>query len=134
MSYENPVRVSYHLGNVAGGIDFGAGDSAYAIKPPKDKSVGQVVDIHLSVIETFNQVTTPGYVRLGTSGDADKYAQLNCGAAAATNAYNMDDAGTWGDMIDLVADSISQVEVVCIAPTGGTPAGIACVTLVIDWF
>lgn len=134
MSYDTPVRVSYNLGNVAGGVDFGAGNSAYAIKPPAGKKVGNVVDIHLSVNETFTQVTTPGYVRLGTAADADKYAELNCGAAAITDAYNLDDAGSINARIDLEADGITQVEVACIAPTGGTPAGIANVTVVIDWF
>lgn len=134
MSYDLPVRVSYNLGNVAGGVDFGAGDSAYAIKPPPGKSCGNLVDIHLSVNETFTQVTTPAYVRLGDGSDADRYGQLNCGAAAVTNAYNMDDGGTFGSMIDLVAHSITQVEVTCVAPTGGTPAGIANVTIVVDWF
>lgn len=131
MSYDLPVRVSYSFPS----HDFGAGAGAHAIKPPKGMSQGNVVDIQLFAIsETFNQVTTPAYVRLGTSGDADKYAELNCGAAAATDAYNMDDGGTWGDRIDLTADSISQVEVVFVAPTGGTPAGISAVNVVIDWF
>jgi hypothetical protein len=134
MSYDLPVRVCYTLGNAVTGLDIGNGDTAHAIKPPKGKKMGNVVDIHLSVFETFTQVTTPGYIRIGTSGDADKYAELNCGAAAATNAYNLSDAGTINSRIDLVADSISQVEVVSIAPTGGTPAGIANVTIVIDWY
>lgn len=130
MSYDLPTRVSYSFGS----HDFGAGAGAYAIKPPPGKKLGNVVDIHLAPSETFTQVTTPGYVRLGTSGEAAKYAELNCGAAAATNAYNLSDAGSVNARIDLVADSISQVEVVFVAPTGGTPAGIALVTVVVDWF
>ena len=131
MAYDTPVRVSYSFPL----HDFGAGAGAHAIKPPPGKTAGNVVDIQLfNIEETFTQTTTPGYVRLGTSGDADKYAELNCGAAAATNAYNMDDGGTWGDDLDLTADSISQVEVVFVSPTGGTPAGIACVLVVVDWF
>lgn len=130
MSYDLPTRVSYNLGL----HDFGAAGRALAIKPPKGKKLGNVVDIHLSVTETFTQVTTPGYVRLGTSGDPDKYAELNCGAAADTDAYNLSDTGAATNRIDLVADGISQVEVTLVAPTGGTPAGIAHTTVVIDWF
>ncbi len=131
MSYENPTRVSYNFGS----HDFGAGAGAHAVKPPKGKKNGRVVDIHLGPIsETFTQVTTPGYVRVGTTGDPDLYAELNCGAAALTDAYNLSDAGSVNSNIDLVADSISQVEVTFVAPTGGTPAGIAVVTLVVDWF
>ena len=77
--YENPVRISYYFG----AHDFGAGAGAFAIKPPKGKKRGRVVDIHLAPTETFTQTTTPGYVRVGTAADADKYAELNCGAAAA---------------------------------------------------
>lgn len=130
MSYENPTTVSYSFGS----HDFGAGAGAYALKPPKGKKRGNVVDIQVAVSETFTQVTTPGYIRLGTSGDPDKYAELNMGAAAATDAYNLSDTNAVTNVIDMVADSISQVEVVFVAPTGGTPAGIGLVTVVIDWF
>jgi hypothetical protein len=129
MAYDLPVRVSYSLGSQNFTSAF-----ATALKPPKGAKGGRVVDIHLQPSVTFTQVTTPGYVRVGTSGDADKYAQLNCGAAAATDAYNMSDGGTWGETIDLVRDSITQVEVVTVAPTGGTPAGTGIVTVVVDWF
>lgn len=131
MAYDLPVRVSYCFPV----HDFGAGAGAHAVKPPKGKKRGNVVDIQLfNITETFTQDTTPAYVRLGTSGDADKYAELNCGAAAATNAYNLSDAGSINSVIDLTADSITQVEVTFVAPTGGTPAGIAAVAVVIDWY
>jgi hypothetical protein len=131
MSYDLPTRVSYSFPV----HDFGAGAGAHAIKPPKGKKQGNVVDIQLfNITETFTQTTTPGYVRLGTAGDADKYAELNCGAAAATDAYNLSDAGVVNSRIDLTEDNISQVEVTFVAPTGGTPAGIAAVCVVVDWF
>lgn len=130
MSYDLPVRVSYCLGSQ----NF-TSPLATAIKPPKGAKVGNVVDIHLQPSVAFTQVTTPGYVRLGTAGDPDKYAELNCGAAAATDAYNLSDTGATTNRIDLVADSITQVEVVTVAPTGGTtPAGTGIVTIVVDWF
>jgi len=130
MSYDNPTTVSYCLGT----IDFGAGGGAFAIKPPPGKKRGNVVDVQVQVSETFTQDTTPGYVRLGTSGDADKYAELNMGAAAATDAYNLATTGQTANVIDMTADSITQVEVACVAPTGGTPAGIGAVNITIDWF
>ena len=130
MSYDNPTTVSYCLGS----HDFGAGAGAFAIKPPKGKKRGNVVDVQVQVTETFTQDTTPGYVRLGTTGDPDKYAELNMGAAAATDAYSLSDTNASTNVIDLAVDSISQVEVALVSPTGGTPAGIGVVNIVIDWF
>lgn len=128
--YDNPLTVSYNMGL----HDFGAGGDALAIKPPPGRNRGRIEDIHVAVTETFNQVTTPAYIRVGTAGDADKYAELNMGAAADTDAYNLRNTGAQTSVIDLDADSISQVEVAYVAPTGGTPAGIGYVTIVISWF
>lgn len=141
--YDKALVISYSLGL----IDFGAGNSSHAIKPPYGLKNGMVIDIHVSVTETFNQVTTPAYVRIGTAADADKYAQLNLGAAAITDAYNSADVNPFlisGDdvasrIIDMDRDgtsgaAISQLEVACIAPTGGTPAGIGYLTAVVGWW
>jgi hypothetical protein len=130
--YDNALTISYNFGS----HDFGAGAGAHAIRPPKGKKRGNIRDIHLGPIsEAFTQVTTPGYVRVGTTGDPDKYAELNCGAAAVTDGYNLSNTpAAKPSVIDMDVDSISQVEVVFVAPTGGTPAGIAFTTIVIDWF
>lgn len=130
MSYDHPKTVSYCFGS----HDFGAGAGAFALKPPRGCKRGNIVDVQVQVTETFNQVTTPGYVRLGTASDPDKYAELNMGAAAATDAYSLADTKKATNRIDMDADSITQVEVVFVAPTGGTPAGIGVVNVVIDWF
>lgn len=131
-SYDNPIFVTHNLGF----HDFGAGAGAMAIKPPPGCKRGHVVDIQLDVRETFTQVTTPGFVRLGTAGDADKYAELNCGAAAITDAYNLKDSPgkAPAGSVDLEVDGISQVEVALVAPTGGTPAGQAYVSIVMAWY
>ncbi len=131
MSYENPKTVTYNLGF----HDFGAGAGAMAIKPPPGCKRGNIVDIHLDVRETFTQVTTPGFVNIGTAGDADKFASLNCGAAAITDAYNLSNTPAEKPRVmDLDVEGISQVEVALVAPTGGTPAGQAYVSIVVDWF
>jgi hypothetical protein len=129
MSYGNPRAViTYTLP----AVDFGAGDSAHAIKAPYGYARGRLLDVGVAVTETFNQVTTPGYVRVGTSGDADAYAELNMAAAAATNYYNTDD-DTDAIIEPDIADGSTQLEVACIAPTGGTPAGIGTVHITIAW-
>ena len=130
--YDNPLTISYPFGS----HDFGAGGAAHAIRPPKGKRRGNIRDIILTPItETFTQTTTPGFVRVGTSGDPDKFAELNCGAAAATDSYNLSNTPAEKPrVIDMDVENISQVEVVFVAPTGGIPAGIAGVAIVIDWF
>jgi len=127
LSNINPRTVTYVLSDV----DFGAGDTAHAIKAPAGYTEGRIIDVGVAVSEVFNQVTTPGYVRLGTAADADAYAELNMAAAAATNFYNTQDDT---DAIINAQVSSTQIEVACIAPTGGTETGIGDVHIVIDWF
>lgn len=128
MSYKDGPVMTYTLP----AVDFGAGDSAYAIKAPNGFTKGRILEVGVVVTETFNQVTTPGYVRIGTASDADAYVELNMAAAAATDYYNnQDDTDA---IIDADIPSATQVEVACIAPTGGTPAGIGDVQIAIRWF
>jgi hypothetical protein len=127
MAYDNPLTITYSLGE----HDFGAGGDALAIKAPAGFEHGRIRDIGVMVTETFNQVTTPGYVRMGTAADADAYAELNMAAAADTDYYNV------RDDTDAIIDANvtdTQIEVALVAPTGGTPAGKGHVNIVIDWF
>lgn len=123
----NPRTVTYTISNV----DFGAGDTDHAIKAPRGYVDGRIIDVGVIVSEVFNQVTTPGYVRLGTASDPDAYAELNMAAAAATDFYNTQDDT---DAIINSAVTDEQIEVACVAPTGGTETGIGDVVIVIDWF
>jgi len=126
MSYSIPNVVTYTFS----AIDFGAGNSATAIKAPGGAGDGVILDIGVAVTETFNQVTTPGYVRIGTASDADAFAQLNMAAAAATDYFNTQD--DTDAIIDQTVPN-TQLEVAFVAPTGGTPAGIGTVNIVIAW-
>jgi hypothetical protein len=126
--YDNPLTITYNLGL----HDFGAGGDALAIKAPNGFTRGQIRDIGVAVTETFNAVTTPAYVRLGTAADPDAYAELNMGTAADTNYYNTQD--DTDAIIDATVPSATQIEVALVAPTGGTPAGIGHVHVTIDWY
>lgn len=127
MSYSNPLSMTYSLGI----HDFGAGGDALAIKAPNGYSKGRIIDIGVMVTETFTATTTPAYVRLGTTGDADAYAELNMGTAADTDYYNTQDDT---DAIISADVTSAQIEVALVAPTGGTPAGMGYVNIAIDWF
>lgn len=128
--YDNPRTITYSLGS----HNFGAGAGAFAIRPPAGCKTGRVVDIHVMPTVTFTQVTTPAFVRVGTTGVPAKYAELNLGAAAATDGYNLSNTGVKPQPFDMEADVISQLEVVFVAPTGGTPAGTGLVQVTVDWF
>lgn len=126
MAYNNPVVATYSFVH-----DFGAAGDALAIKAPRGFDRGRILDIGVAVTETFTQVDTPAYIRLGTASDADAYAEMNMAAAADTDYYNTQndtDAIINADVTD------AQIEVAFVAPTGGTPAGIGTVNIVIAWF
>ncbi len=128
MSYSDGPVINYPFP----AVDFGAGGGNFAIKAPKGFSNGTIIEVSVTVTETFNAVTTAGFVRVGTSTDADAYVELAMGTAAATDAY-----GTADDpdaILDPLIPSGTQVEVACVAPTGGTPAGIGTVNVAIQWY
>jgi hypothetical protein len=127
MSYDNPIAISFAFPT----HDFGAGAGAVSFKGPPGKT-GRLIDIAVHVTETFNQVTTPGYVRVGTGANPDAYAELNMGAAANTDTWNTQDDPD--AIIDSGLPADTQIEVAFVAPTGGTPAGIGNVTIATEWY
>lgn len=128
MQYDNPRTLVFQFGQ----HDFGAGAGALSFKLPKGLR-GRIVDVGvMNITETFTQVTTPAYVNVGTSADADAYASLNMGAAAATNTWNTVDDTDAIINADIPADT--QIEVTFVAPTGGTPAGIGTAFVVVNAF
>lgn len=126
MSYDIPRVITYSFP----AVDFGAGDSAAAIKAPLGYRNGRIVDVAVNVTEVFNQVSTPGHVHIGTSGDADAYVDMNMAAAAAGSVFNTQD--DIDAIIDGDVDEV-QLEVAFIAPVGGTPTGIGDVSIAIAW-
>ncbi len=130
MGYSNPpFSITYQFAS----HDFGAGAGATSFKGPKGM-VGVLRDIILfDVTETFNAVTTPAFIRVGTSGDADAYAEANLGTTAATDTF----VASQDDTDAIIAKDLpanTQIEVTYVAPTGGTPAGIGRAAVVVDWF
>jgi hypothetical protein len=127
MAYENPTTISYSLGSV----DFGAGNTTHYIKGPTGK-VGRIVDVMLDVTETFNAVTTSAFLRAGSGSDADAYWEYTMGTTAQGAAFNIQNQAAADKETNIPANG--QVVIACVAPTGGTPAGIAKVTVAINWW
>lgn len=129
MSYSDGDRRTYTFGD----IDFGAGGEVASITGPKGKA-GRLVAIHVAATETFNAVTTAANVQIGTAADPDANALFSLGTLADTDSASTDDGTTDTDaIIDENIDADTQVEVTMNAPTGGTPAGMGHVSVIIDW-
>jgi hypothetical protein len=112
-------------------IDFGAGGEVLSLKLPAAKKA-RLVDVILSATETFTNTTTSGKVQIGTAADPDKYAQLDCLTTADTDSITAIDQS--GALIDQDIAAGTQIEITCVAPTGGTPAGIGFVVVVLQLF
>jgi hypothetical protein len=130
MSYSMPTVVTYKFPL----HDFGAGAGASSIKAPAGFSKGRIIDIGvMDVSETFACDETAAKVQVGTSSDADAYANLVIAdGAAATDVFN-----TQNDTDAIVNTEVdgSQLEVAFIASVdSGTAAGIGCPFVVIGWF
>ena len=129
MSYSDPDRRVYSFGI----HDFGAASESLSIKGPRGKT-GTLVAIHASATETFTAVTTPARIDIGTGADTDAYASFVLGTLADTDSASTDDGVTDTDaIINRSIPANTQVEVTFVAPTGGTPAGMAAVSVIIDW-
>lgn len=128
--YDKPVVMSYHYS----AVDYGAGTVTRKIRIPKGAKMARVLDIHAFATETFTNTTLQGRTQVGISGDLDKYADMPMGVLAAAAALNF--AGTGGGFVAMFqdhVDDVSELIVTFVAPTGGTPAGIADVDIAIAW-
>ena len=129
MSYSNPfLQAHYQYAD----HDFGAGGATKRVQGPTGRK-GRLKLISCHTTETFNAVTTQGFVRVGTASDADEFAELQFGTAAADITFDSDRDDT-DAIIDPVIPEDTEVLIAFVSPTGGTPAGIASVNVFIDWF
>lgn len=133
------MRIPYWFGQ----HDFGAGSEIFWVMGPKGKR-GKLVDYGIQhVTETFTNTTTPGYVSVGSASDADAYGEeIDLGTTAADVGGVSARTLARGDGLnieDYILDAglgmpaDTKVGLHCTAPTGGTPAGIAHVFMIIDW-
>lgn len=127
MQYDNPRTITIPLGSV----NFGT-NTASSFKLPKGLR-GRLVDVSVISTTLFTAVTTGAFVNIGTTADPDAYASLgSLGALAATDTFNTVNDPEAIINPDLPADT--QIEVAYVAPTGGSPAGVGLVYVVVDVF
>lgn len=126
-TYDQPMVVAYSYE----AHDFGAGGATKEIVGPNGMR-GKVLDIHLNATETFTNVTTEGKVQAGVSGALGKFVDYGLGVTAANTAVAA--SRTAGAVTHEVLGSDETLLVTFTAPTGGTPAGIADVQVIVGWF
>lgn len=141
-TYDDALTISYPVGD--GIVDIADGSVlALAIQRPANVSSCRVVEIHVQVTETFTDDTLEAHILIGTAADPDKFADLNMGTAAATDGWGTNDdpdaVKDAGKFIDLDRDgdagaALDQLEVTTVANTGGTPAGMGTIVIVLKWF
>lgn len=129
MSYSNPNSVTYAFN----AVDFGVDGGTFAIKSPDGFENGRLVDVGISVTETFTVTTAVSTIRIGVSTDLDAYATLNITTAAAAQSYFNTENDT--DAItdpDLPGDT--TILITCSSALTASPAGIGNVYVTVDWF
>lgn len=126
-TYDEPRVVTYNYAQ----HDFGAGGDTKEIVGPSGMR-GKIVDIHVSnCTETFTNTTTGAFVRAGVAGDLDKFAELSAGTLASGSAAA---ASRQDGVTEAVLGDDETLLVTFVAPTGGTPAGIADVQVAVAWY
>lgn len=125
-TYDHPVYTTYTFE----AHDFGAGGATKAVVGPNGMR-GQIVDIQVGASETFTDTTAEGAVRAGITGELDKFADFGLG----TLASGAGDAASRnaGDLKGGVLSADETLLLTFVAPTGGTPAGIADVHVTVAW-
>lgn len=123
-------------------LDFGTAGEIYYVRGPKGRK-GKLVDYGVHhVAEAFTADTLPAYVSVGTAADADAYGEeLSMGTTAldagsvSVRQSTRDEATIATYILDagLTMPADTKVGLHCTAPTGGTPAGMACPFMIIDW-
>lgn len=132
--YDNPLTITYPFGN----FDYGAAGDATAIPVPYGKTRCRIDEIFVMAAEIF---TTGGKIEVGTSGDANRYAELAILTLADTDGLGITapatqqfDVGHGGKgVVDITTEGIDQLEVVLTA-TGGTPTGQGFTGIVVSWW
>ncbi len=125
--YDEGLVISYNYP----AQDFGAGNATRDLIGPAGKR-GRIRAVSLIATEAFNSVTTEAFVRVGTAADDDAYLNYAVGDLAAGSGATPTDESGLTVLGDLPADTEARISF--IAPTGGTPTGIADTVVVIEWY
>lgn len=107
------------------------------IKVPKGAQMARVLDTLLSCTTTFTQVTTPALLEIGDGTTSDAFWSLTIGGLASGSTLGAGDQtpSAFQAVYDAGAydSALHDLTVSWVAPTGGTPAGVANVLIVVGY-
>jgi len=123
-------------------FDYGAGALAFTFGKPEGTRFAKLLSIQISnVTEIFNSVNSGARVELGNAADPNRYVDFFLNDLAVGATQTLEDTPTaisgaaYADgLIDLDAESISQIDVGLVSPVGGTPTGIADTRILVGFF
>ncbi len=110
--------------------DYGAGWTEVVVSPPGFRGRVRAITVY-DTTEAFTTDTTPGYCYVGISGNTDLYA-LSGGFATTAIDASLSPAVTMGATPTIQPGT--TMHFTGVAPTGGTPAGIATTAITIQYF
>lgn len=114
-----------------------AANATAKLKVPKGATMARVLDVLMECTTTFTQVTTPAQVEVGDGTVANQFFALTVGALAAGNTLGASDqtAEAFQNVYDSGAYNapLHDLTATFVAPTGGTPAGVATVQIVVGY-
>jgi hypothetical protein len=134
-SYDLPHTATYQYA----GVNF-ATTTTGKIPVPRKCTKGRVLDIAVYATTTFTQTTTAGAVEVGDGTTATKFANLSTGGTVAGNSVTGNDqtSGPVYQSTYFAANynsgaGLHDLIVTFLAPTGGTPAGVGNVFIIMAW-
>lgn len=131
-SYDNLKTVTYSFPAQS----FATNGTA-KLKVPKGAAMARVLDTLLTCSTTFTQVTTPALLEVGDGTTANAFWSLTVGGLTAGNTMGAGDqtAEAFQNVYDSgsYANALHDLTVTFVAPTGGTPAGVANVLIVVGY-
>jgi hypothetical protein len=129
MAYDNPVTVTYSLGSHTTTSALNT-----TVRGPKGLR-GRVRDIIFNCTTTHVLGTTPTKYQIGEGATAEAFATFAPAAATAPTTLTASAAGAAvgaNAVAEIPANTLVTVK--SVANATGSPAGVARVDLVIDWY
>lgn len=123
-------------------MNFVTGAGAYKLPIPRTARFARVMDLMVVATTTFTQTTTGAVVQIGDGVTAAAFASLPVGGLTAGNSITGQDiaAGVWVSNYEAQANPavgnagvLHDLVMTIVAPTGGTPAGVGDVYVIVGY-
>lgn len=127
---ELPYFVTYSCGIA---LDIGAGDKVTDFETPTNFR-GKIMALDVfDITETFNSVTTAPRIDVGDGSDADYWTTVDIPDGTTPSHFSAADGTIVKNQAEIIEPG-DRVYVTSVAPTGGTPTGIANISATMLYF